>query len=99
MPILPPEFERICELMPISSPPRADQCAAGVTLIDRRIGLQEIFEAAVAEPGGAALGADDPRGDGLADAQRIADGQGDVANPDTVGIPKAQSRQIEGIDF
>ena len=32
-----------------------------------------------------------PIGDGLADAQRIADGQGDVADPDTVGIPKAQS--------
>ena len=60
MPILPPEFERICELMPISSPFALTKRAAGVALIDRRIGLQEIFEAAVAEPGGAALGADDP---------------------------------------
>ena len=48
MPMLPPDGDRICELMPISSPRGVDQRAAGVALVDRRVGLDEVLEAAVA---------------------------------------------------
>jgi hypothetical protein len=55
-------------------------------LIDRRIGLQKIFEAPVAETRRAAFGADDSGGKRLTDAQGVADGKRDIAYPHTVGI-------------
>ena len=51
MPMLPPDGVRICELMPISSPAGADQRAAGVALVDRRIRLDEVLEGGVAAGG------------------------------------------------
>ncbi len=47
-PMLPSLGVRICELMPISSPVGVDERAAGVAVVDRRVGLQEVLIAAVA---------------------------------------------------
>ena len=71
---------------------RVDQRAAGVALVDRRVGLDEVLEAAVADAGRAALRADDAHGDGLADAERIADGEHDVADAHRVGVAERQRR-------
>ena len=90
MPMLPPDGERICELMPISSPLRVDQRAAGVALVDRRVGLDEVLVAAVAAAAGRpALRADDPHRHGLADAERVADREHDVADAHLVGVGRA----------
>ena len=85
-PMLPPEGDRICALMPTSSPCDVDQRAAGVALVDRRVGLQEVLVAAVADAGRAALGADDAHRHGLADAERVAERQHHVADVDVVRI-------------
>ena len=45
MPILPPLRETITELMPTSSPLRLTSAPSGIARIDRRVGLNEVFEA------------------------------------------------------
>ena len=55
------------------------QRAAGVAGVDGRVGLDEVLIVLDAEVA-AARGADDARGDGLADAEGIADGEHDVAH-------------------
>src|SRR5688500_19567187 len=45
------------------------------------------------------LGADDPGGHGLSDAERVADGQRDVADADALRIPEGQPRQIAAVDL
>src|SRR5262249_12671064 len=47
---------------------RRDQRPSGITLIDRRVGLQKALKAAVAQSRRAPLSADDPGGHRLADA-------------------------------
>ena len=79
--------------------PRIDQRAAGVALIDGCVSLQKVFEAAVAQTGGSALGADNPRCHGFADPQRIADGQADIAHADPVRITQRQDRKIRRSDL
>ena len=86
--------------MPISRPFHVDQRAARVARIDRRVGLDEEVQVADADPG-ARLGGDDAAGHGLADAERIADGQHQVAHLDRVGIAEVDEGQAfaAGIDL
>src|SRR6516225_9627952 len=55
-----------------------DQRAARIARIDGRVGLDEILIALDARA--AAEGADNPRGHGLAEAKRIADGEHEIAD-------------------
>ena len=79
MPCEPPEREKIAVLMPTSLPVEVDQRAAGIAGIDGGVGLDE--ELVV---GDADLRArhrrHDAVGHGLADAERIADGEHQVAD-------------------
>jgi len=68
-------------------------------LVDRRVSLQEVLEATVAQTGCPPLGADDAHGDGLTDAHRITDRQDDVSDPHGVGVAKRQRSQAAGIDL
>ena len=74
------------------------QRAAGVAGVDRGVGLDEVFvvvQAQLITPGGA----DDAHGHGLADAERVADGQGHVADADVVGAADGDRRQVFQIDL
>ena len=73
--------------------------AAGVALVDRRIGLQEVFIASVAEAGRAALRADDAHRHRLADAERVADREHDVADAHRVRIADRHDRQVLAVDL
>ena len=92
MPCEPPEREKIAVLMPTSRPVEIDQRAAGIARIDGGVGLDE--ELIV---GDADLRARQRRDDavrhGLADAERIADGQHDVADLQRVGIGEVDARE------
>jgi hypothetical protein len=79
-------------------PRRVHERAAGVAAVDRRVGLEKVFEAPVAEPRRAALGAHDPGGDRLPDAERIADGEHDVADPHPVRVTERERRQPRAVD-
>ena len=48
MPMLPPDGDRICELMPTSSPWVLTSAPPELPLVDRRVGLEEVLVAAVA---------------------------------------------------
>src|ERR1700749_595513 len=76
-----------------------DERAAGVALIDRGVRLEEVLEAAVAQPRLPALGADDSFGHGLPDAERVADGEHHVADPHAVGVAEREQRQIARVNF
>ena len=75
-----------------------DERAAGISGIDWGVGLEEVFVVLDAETA-AACGADDALGDGLANAERIADGQGDVANLDFGGVADGNRREILAVNF
>ena len=79
--------------MPISSPSRVDERAAGIAEIDGGIGLDEILEIRDAEPA-AAGGADDALRDRLAEAERIADRQHDIARAQLVRAAHRHDRRI-----
>ena len=85
MPCEPPEREKIAVLMPTELAAKIDQRAARIARIDGGVGLDE--ELIV---GDADLGArhrrDDAVGHGLADGERIADGEHEVADLQRVGI-------------
>ena len=66
--------------------------AAGVAVIDRRVGLQEVLVAAVADGRRPPLRADDPHRHRLADAERIADREHDVADLHRVGVAERDRR-------
>src|ERR1035437_1637331 len=69
-----------------------DQRAARVARVDRRIGLNKgfvVFDAQIVAAGSA----DDAHGDGLADAERIADGQHVVAHLHLIGIANGDGLQ------
>ncbi len=70
-----------------------DQRAARIAGIDRGVGLDEILVALDAEPG-AAERADDPRGHGLAEAERVADGEHEIPDPQMARIAQRHRRQI-----
>ena len=74
-----------------------DERAAGVARIDGRVGLDEIFiHAAI---GHAVLRADDAFGHGLADAERIADGQHHVADADFLAVGEGHGGQVICLDL
>ncbi len=75
-----------------------DQGAARIAGVDGRIGLDEIFVVFNAEVG-AALGADDAHGDGLADAEGVADGEHIVADLHLVGIADGDGVKVAGVDL
>ena len=85
--------------MPTSSPRVLTSAPPELPMVDRRIGLQEVLEAAVAEAGGPALGADDAHRHGLADADRVAEGEHDVADLHRVGVAERQRRQTARLDL
>ena len=74
-------------------PPGVDQRAAGIAGIDRRVGLDE--EAVVVDADvGARQRRDDALRHALADAERIADGDDEVADLKRVGIAEFDRRKI-----
>ena len=94
---LMPSVPRFCAstavLMPISSPSRVDERATGIAEIDGGVGLNEILEVRDAEPA-AAGGADDALRHGLAEAERIADRQHDVAGAQLVRAAHRHDRRV-----
>ena len=88
MPSEPPDCEKIVLLMPIRLPAASTSAPPGVAGIDRGVGLDEILEAVDAEMV-AAERADDPRGHRVAEAERIADREHDVADLHTVECAEA----------
>ncbi len=70
---------------------RVDERAARVAVVDRRVGLQEVLVAAVADAGRSALRADDAHRDRLADAERVADREHDVADLHGVGVAERRA--------
>ena len=76
------------------------QRAAGISGIDGGVGLNEVLVAAGALDiqAAAARGADDAHGDGLADAEGIADGEHDVADAHLGGIADGhRGKPVAGI--
>src|SRR5207249_3423670 len=68
-------------------------------LIDGRVGLEEVLETAIADAGGAAFGTNDAGGHGFADAERIADGEANIAHADLVGVGKLEDGKSAGADL
>ena len=73
--------------------------AAGITLIDRRIGLQEILVAARPSARLSPFGADDSHGHRLADAERVADCEDDVADLDYIRVTHRNELQVGAVDL
>ena len=95
MPTLPPLGARIAVLMPISSPAQVDQRAARIAGIDRGVGLDEVLIALDAETA-APERADDARGDGLAEAERIADRHHVVTDLQPIAVAERHRRGAPG---
>lgn len=74
------------------------QCAAGVAAVDRCVGLDEVFIGVQAQLV-AAGGADDAHGDRLADAERVADRQRNVADAYAVRMADGDGRQVRQVDL
>ena len=72
--------------------------AAGVAGVDGGVGLDEVFVVFDAEVA-AAGGADDAGGDGLADAEGVADGEHDVAYLDLVAVGHGDDREVLGVNL
>ena len=68
-------------------------------MIDRRVGLQEVFVAAVAGVRRPALRADDAHRHRLSDAEGIAHGEHDVAHFDRIGVAERDRFQVAGVDL
>ena len=79
--------------MPISSPSRIDQRAAGIAEVDGGVGLDEVLEIRDAEAA-AARGADDALGHRLAEPERIADGEHHVARAQHVRAAHRHDRRV-----
>ena len=83
---------------------RVHQGAARVAVVDRRVGLQEILVVAIAvarhaRAGRTALLADDAHRHRLADAERVADGEHDVADLRVVGVAERRGLEVGRGDF
>ncbi len=70
---------------------QVEQRAAGIALVDRGVGLQEIVVGAAVDV--AVAGGDDARGHGLAEAERIADRHHAVADPRLVAVAELDGLQ------
>ena len=75
-----------------------DQRAAGIAGVDRRVRLDEVFEAVDAELV-TAKRADDSHRNGAAEAERIADGEHDVAHLNGFGRGECDRGQVVAIGF
>ena len=92
-PCEPPEREKIAVLTPNELAGEIDQRAAGIARIDRRVGLDEELIVGDADLR-ARQRRDDAVGHGLPDAERIADGEHDVADFERVGIGEFEKRKF-----
>ena len=88
--------------------PHVDQRAAGVPPVDGRVGLDEVLvrrhegiRPAAVRPGGelAPFGGNDARRHGVLHAERVADGQDPLADPDQGGIAQGGEGQVLGLDL
>ena len=78
-----------------------DERAAGVARVDGGVGLDEILVAGdlVEDADAPAGGGDDAHGDGLADAERVADGEDHVAHAELVAVGQGDGGQVLGLDL
>src|SRR5690606_10667264 len=74
------------------------QGSARVAGVDGRIGLDEVFKSVNAQLT-AAQGADDATGDGLPNAERVADGQNTVPHGQCVGVAQHDHGQFVEFDL
>ena len=99
MPMLPPDDVRICELMPISCPPVLTSAPPELpSLIGASVWMKS-SNAASPPRRRTPLGADDAHRHGLADAERVAHRQHDVADAHGVGVAERQRLQVGAIDL
>ena len=99
MPIEPPDCEKIAVLMPTSLPSRSTSAPPELPgLIAASVWMKERNIAADA---GARQRRDDAAGDGLADAERIADRQHEIADLELVAVAELEDRQplAMGVDL
>src|SRR5581483_2361490 len=79
---------------------RVHQRPARVALVNGRIGLEEVLEAAAAHDiGRAALGANDAGRHRFADAERIPHGKANISDAHRVGIAELQHWHVAFVDF
>ena len=95
MPTEPPVGDRIAVLMPITSPVHVEERAAGIALVDGRVGLDVVVVGSGLDV--AAAGRDDAGRDRAAEAERVADRHHPVARPHVLRVaerarPSAASR-------
>ena len=69
------------------------QRTTGVAGIDRSVGLDEIFEVFDAKPTAPEC-ADDARGDGLTQSERIADRHNKIAHPERMGVSPRHRAEV-----
>ena len=93
MPCEPPEREKIAVLMPTRRPAEIDQRTAGIARIDGGVGLDEELVVGDADLR-ARQRRDDAVGHGLADPERIADGEHHVAHLQRIGIGEFQHGKL-----
>ena len=84
----------IAVLMPMTSPLQVEERAAAVAGVDRGVGLDEVVVGAGAD--GAVLGADDAHRDGVAEAERVADGDDVLADAQRVARAERGGGQVLG---
>lgn len=75
-----------------------DERAAGIAGVDGGVGLDEILVVHDAHAA-AALGTDDAHGDGLPDAEGVADGKGHIAHFDLVAVGEGDRGGVAFFDF
>jgi len=90
--MLPPGTRNDRRIDADQPPVQVDQRAARIARIDRGVGLDE--EAVVADADlRARQRRNDALGDGLADAERIADRDDEIADLDRIGVAKLEHRE------
>ena len=100
MPMLPPDGERICELIPTSSPSVFTSAPPELPwLIGASVWMKSSKLPSPGAAGRPTLRADDAHRHRLADAERIADRQHDVADADGIGVTERQRLQIRAVDL
>ena len=93
MPTEPPVGDRMAVLMPMTSPFHVEQRAAGIALVDGRVGLDVVVVGAGLDV--AAAGRDDAGRDRAAEAERVADRHHPIARTKLVGI--AEFHRLQGL--
>ena len=92
MPMLPPRARQDGAVDADELAPEVHQRAAGVARIDGGVGLDEVL-VAVRVDAGAPQAADDAGGDGVLQAERIADGDDEVADLELGGVAERHLRE------